>query len=258
MSVEDVDRELVTAVGKLDATTERINAALDAWKESHDTLGRALDGAANPEVVDVLDLQEAAADQLDEARAAVALIRDRISRYRASIGAGASSDGKSKPPGQERLASPRRPSNAVGVDGTEYPPEAAWAVPELPPRVQQKGDHTVGKVKIGNRPIPGAFRSDQGDVWVQEAQKRIKELGIRAWPYVPFHVEMRAAAMMVRSRVTSSEVVINNVPCGYQNQPPGCHQVLEPFLPEGSQMTVSGTDRKGRPYRRTYHGKAKR
>ncbi|MGI8311902.1 DddA-like double-stranded DNA deaminase toxin [Saccharopolyspora hattusasensis] len=76
-------------------------------------------------------------------------------------------------------------------------------------------------------------------------------------PFLPFHVELRAAAMMVRSGVTSADVVINNVPCGYQTRPPGCHQVLEPFLPEGSQVTVCGTDRKGRPYRRTYHGKAK-
>ncbi|MBB5155758.1 DddA-like double-stranded DNA deaminase toxin [Saccharopolyspora phatthalungensis] len=111
---------------------------------------------------------------------------------------------------------------------------------------------------VGDRPIPGQFRSNQRDIWVDEADQRIKALGIRAPWFLPFHVELRAAAMTIRRGVTAAEVVINNVPCGYQTRPPGCHQVLEPFLPEGSQVTVSGTDNKGRPYRRTYQGKAKR
>ncbi|MBB5152519.1 DddA-like double-stranded DNA deaminase toxin [Saccharopolyspora phatthalungensis] len=226
MSVEDVDRKLATAVGKLDEAAEKITTAALLCSEGQDALGYALTGATDPEALEALGLQETAADQLDETRAKVKAIRERIEQYRRSIGAGTSSAAVSSPPEPERPKPSARPPDAVGVDGSRYPPEAAWAVPELPPRVQQGGDRTVAKIKIGDQPLPGSFQSGQGDVWSDEARQRINDLGIRTARYVPYHVEMRAAAMMVRSDVTSAEVVINNVPCGYQTRPPGCHQTL--------------------------------
>ncbi len=255
-ALEEVERALANVVGKLDTATAQIDDALERWEESRTALGQALEGAHDPDALEALGLQQTAADELTEARRKVTATRARVVAYRLSIGGNQSSGSTSPEP--ERPAAPKRSPNAVGVDGSEYPSSAAWAVPELPPRVQERGDRTVGKVKIGDQTLPGEFRSGQRDVWSDEAAQRIKELGIRVPAYLAFHVEARAAAMMIRSGVTSGEVVINNVPCGYQTRPPGCHQLLEPFLPEGSQVTVSGTDRKGRPYRRTYNGKATR
>ncbi|GAB2667239.1 hypothetical protein GCM10027271_28460 [Saccharopolyspora gloriosae] len=253
--MEEVDRRLTAVLGRLDEATEQITAAGMASAESRDALTHALAGASAPDALDAVRSQEMTVDQLAEVRATVRAVRKRVTAYLSRLGA---SPGPAAARTPEPTAVPKRSPNAVGVDGSEYPPEAAWAVPELPPRVREKGDHTVGKIKIGDRPIAGEFRSDQWDIWTQEARERITRLGIAAPEYLPYHVEMRATAMMIRAGVKSAEVVINHVPCGYQTKPTGCHQVLERFLPEGSQVTVSGTDRKGRPYRRTYHGKANR
>ncbi|MGW0892056.1 DddA-like double-stranded DNA deaminase toxin [Saccharopolyspora sp. NPDC002578] len=251
--MEEVDRRLTAVLGRLDEATEQITAAGMASAESRDALTHALAGASAPDALDAVRSQEMTVDQLAEVRATVRAVRKRVTAYLSRLGA---SSGPAAARTPEPTAVPKRSPNAVGVDGSEYPPEAAWAVPELPPRVRGFPDRTVGKLKIGDRPIPGEFRSGQTDVWVGEAEQRIKALGIRAPRYLAFHVELRAAAMMIRSGLKSTELLINHVPCGYQNRPPGCHQVLESFLPEGFRMTVSGTDRNGRPYRRTYHGKA--
>ncbi|MGP4015866.1 DddA-like double-stranded DNA deaminase toxin [Saccharopolyspora sp. 5N708] len=257
-ALEDVQQRLANAVGKLDGATEQINTALTQCEESREALGQALAGATDAEVIGALRSQRTTAEQLDEARGKVKAIRDRITTYLASIGADRSSASESKPLESGRPAPPKQPPNAVGVDGSEYPPEAAWAVPELPPRVRQLGDRTVAKIKIGDTPLPGSFRSGQRDVWSEEAAERISSLGIDVPDYLANHVEVRAAAMMLRAGIRSATVVLNNVPCGYQTRPPGCHQLLEQFLPEGSDVTVQGTDRKGRPYQRTYHGRARR
>lgn len=254
-ALEEVEQALANAVDKLDAATAQIGAALDRGDESRTALGQALEGAHDNDALEALGLQQTAADELAAVRRKVTVMRARVVAYRSSV-AGSQSGGSASP--EPERPAPNHPVNAVGVDGSEYPSSAAWAVPELPPRVQQRGDRTVGKVKIGDQALPSEFQSGQRDVWSDEAAQRITELGIRVPAYLAYHVEARAAAMMIRSGVTSGEVVINNVPCGYQTRPPGCHQLLEPFLPAGSQVTVSGTDRKGRPYRRTYNGKATR
>ncbi|MEV0699246.1 DddA-like double-stranded DNA deaminase toxin [Saccharopolyspora sp. NPDC050389] len=258
-ALERVQQQLADAVGKLDEAATHLDAAFTSCEESQAALGLALDGATDQEATEALGSQETATAQVDEVRSKVQAIRERIIAYLTSIGALARSGSGvgSNPPERERPAALTHPPNAIGLDGSEYPPEAAWAVPELPPRVQNQGDRTVGKVKIGDQPIPGSIRSGQRDIWADEAQQRLRRLGIRTPPFLRFHVELRAAAMLIRSGVTAAEIVINHVPCGYLSRPPGCHQVLEPFLPEGSQVTVMGTDKKGRPYRRTYTGKAK-
>jgi hypothetical protein len=80
-------------------------------------------------------------------------------------------------------------------DGSEYPPEADWAVATLPTRVGVAGQRaTTGRVKIGDRVIPGEFRSGEWDSWVDRAWDRFKEVGKadRAGAFLKFHVESRA------------------------------------------------------------------
>ncbi|PKW15324.1 DddA-like double-stranded DNA deaminase toxin [Saccharopolyspora spinosa] len=213
MSVEDVDRKLATAVGKLDEAAEKITTATLSCSEGRDALGYALTGATDPEALEALGLQETAADQLDEARAKVAAIRERIEQYRRSIGAGASSAAGSAPPEPERPAAPKRPPNVVGVDGSEYPAAAAWAVDEgLPPRVQRgAGSPTVGYVRVNGLPT----RVQSGaDGFSDMVDQRLQEIGVRRPLDLRRHVEMKVAAMMTRTGDQHQEVVINHAPCG--------------------------------------------
>lgn len=156
-------------------------------------------------------------------------------------------------PSTAGAAAPKPRANVRHQDGSEYPTNASWAVPTLPPRVGTGGQTaTVGRIKIGSTEISGEFRSDQGDRWAGAAGQRMADLGIRGPSYLRFHVEMRTVAMMIDSRAPEASVCINNVPCGYQTRPIGCHQVLNDFLPEGYRLTVYGTDRNGKPFQRTY------
>ncbi|QIZ33485.1 DddA-like double-stranded DNA deaminase toxin [Saccharopolyspora sp. ASAGF58] len=223
--------------------------------ESREALGQALSGSNDLEAAEALGLQRSAADQLDEARAKVAAIRERIEQYRRCIGAGASSAAGSKPPEPERLAVPKRPPNAVGVDGSEYPGAAAWAVDEgLPPRVQRgAGSPTVGYVRVNGLPT----RVQSGaDGFSDTVDQRLREIGVRRPFDLRRHVEMKIAAMMTRTGDQHQEVVINHAPCGSEpGQTRGCHDMLERFLPRGRSMTVYGTTADGKPFSHTYHGK---
>ena len=133
MSVEEVGRRLATVLGRLDEAAEQITAAGMASAESRDALAHACAGTSAPDALDAVRSQEVTVDQLAEVRATVRAVRERVTAYLPRLGA---SPGPAAARTPEPTAVPKRSPNAVGVDGSEYPPEAAWAVPELPPRVR--------------------------------------------------------------------------------------------------------------------------
>ncbi|GAA4879955.1 DddA-like double-stranded DNA deaminase toxin [Saccharopolyspora cebuensis] len=255
MSVEEVDRTLATAVGKLDETAGTITAAALACAESRDALHAAITGTTDPEALDALGAQGAAAEQLDRARAQVKAIREQVERYRRDTLRPTPEEGRvtSEPP--DRPA-PRRPPNAVGVDGSEYPADAAADVVNLPARVEPRsGQRTVGQVTLNGRPV-GEMRSGN-DAWSASVSTRLKRLGIALPRIMHAHAEMKLAAMMIDTGIAEGMITINNAPCGSQpGQTPGCHQTLERFLPDGSTLTVRGTTEQGKPFSQTYRGKA--
>lgn len=153
---------------------------------------------------------------------------------------------------------PIRPEvESVEHAGSRYPSGAEWALPDLPRRVGDGERHTHARVRIGSREIPGAFQSNMPDRWAAEARQRISQLGIAVPHYLPYHVEMRAAAMLISSGVRDARLVMNNVPCGFRpGTTRGCHQALEHFLPTGTTLTVLGSDSDGRPFHHTYRGRA--
>lgn len=141
-------------------------------------------------------------------------------------------------------------------DGSRYPAAASWAAHLLAPRVGRQGQrHTEGFVQTADLDHPDALISGQHDYWAEQAHKRMQQAAIRH-PYLHFHVEMRAVALMVERGHTTAQVVLNNVPCGAEaNQPPGCHQFLELVLPVGSVLTVMGSCRDGQAFSHTYRGR---
>ncbi|MBB5159912.1 hypothetical protein BJ970_007512 [Saccharopolyspora phatthalungensis] len=254
-ALEEVDQGLANAVGKLDVALPQMDQALTAWEEGRDALVWAFTGSTDPEAAEAVQTQEWAIETLTEARRMLAAVRERIEQYRRSIGAGASSAAGNTPPQPERPAAPKPPPNAVGVDGSEYPAAAAWAVDEgLPPRVQRgAGSPTVGYVRVNGLPT----RVQSGaDGFSDMVDQRLQEIGVRRPLDLRRHVEMKIAAMMTRTGDQHQEVVINHAPCGSEpGQTRGCHDMLERFLPRGRSMTVHGTTADGKPFSHTYHGK---
>jgi hypothetical protein len=62
--------------------------------------------------------------------------------------------------------------------------------------------------------------------------------------------------MMIETGQRQAEVVINNVVCGYQSKPPGCHQRIEDLLPPDWELRILGTGTRGRPFSRLYRGRS--
>ena len=95
-------------------------------------------------------------------------------------------------------------------------------LPDLPPRVGQQGQRrTVGKIKVGDREIPGRLSSGEYDRWADLAYERFVQVGFADGPaeYLAYHVESRVVAMMIELGQRSAEITINNVPCGLQTRP---------------------------------------
>lgn len=86
------------------------------------------------------------------------------------------------------------PQPVRAADGSDYPAAAAWAVPELPARVQGKRDKAVGRIKINGRALPVPVESGM-DTWSDRAGERMRSLGTPE--YLRSHVEMKLATLMI-------------------------------------------------------------
>jgi hypothetical protein len=149
-------------------------------------------------------------------------------------------------------------STVQARDGSHYPAAAEWCVDLLPRRVRERepGEKTCGYVD--GRLTP--FISGRDGGWTPKIEDRFAELKIVTKEFgdvVKSHVEMKVATMMIHEQRQHSELVINHAPCGSQpGKPPGCDQVLEPYLPKGYTLTVHGTTQQGEPFSKTYKGRA--
>lgn len=123
--------------------------------EAHDTLASA--GQVEPDLV-------AARTRIS---AAIGLVRTYCARL----------TGLSPPQTPHR---PAPPPAAVHRDGSRYPPQAKWALDDLPNRVRTgTGDRTVGRILLDGRDV-GALTSGLDDVWSPAVAQRMRDLGIRS------------------------------------------------------------------------------
>lgn len=163
-----------------------------------------------------------------------------------------------QPPPGGRPASgeppPTGPAAVTNRHGDRYPSEAAGLVENLPPRVVSgAGDRTVGVPRVGGRPA-APIESGYDPELSEAISARLAELGVRD-TYLRFHTELKVAQMMVQTGHQEVELAINNVPCGIETQrnwADTCDKVLDRYLPAGSRLTVYGTTRDNRPWRRIY------
>lgn len=208
------------------------------------------------------DSAEVVGQSQQQADAAAALFRNlmalrealnRVADYHTGAGVPASAaprSGAAAPP--QTMPGPSR----VAPDGSEYPDAAADLVEAMPPRVKtgELNQKTVGYVK--GEPH-GQFTSGRDETWTPRVAKRLRQQGLhRHADYLSRHTEMKVAAWMIKRGRRDSEVVINHEPCGFRFPRPGCHSVLERFLPRGYVLTVHGTSQHGAPFTQTYRGQA--
>ncbi len=143
--------------------------------------------------------------------------------------------------------------------GDRYPEEALPYSEDLPPRVRrgQRNSPMTGIVDIAGRSY-GEISATRRDPWTAEVLERLHLLQLEEEAeMVANHVEMKVVAMMIRSGAKSGRVIINHAPCGSEpTMSEGCHHILPQFLPGGRSLTVFGTDASGRPFNRTYVGRA--
>jgi hypothetical protein len=145
-----------------------------------------------------------------------------------------------KPPAAQSQARPKRPAQPV----RPVPPERIKAIRNSlpPPVIPRTGQRTVGQW-IG----PDGHAEPIQSGWDEKSdlvQDQLARLGLPEGTTRKGDVEMKLAAYMVAKGITHAEVVINNVPCKVEN---GCAKLVPVLLPEGSSLTVHGTDQKGNP-----------
>ncbi|MFD9891382.1 DddA-like double-stranded DNA deaminase toxin [Amycolatopsis sp. NPDC059027] len=212
-----------------------------------DSLAGTVDAEGREAVLRLAEV-ETAADAVGAALNEAVAVLDR---YHEQLGLGRMPEPlRSQPP----LSPLGEGASARHEDGSRYPVGAAWAVSMLPPRVRGRKQRTVGYAKINGRVIPASF-SSRPDAWADTAGHRLRERGLP--DYLRFHVEIKLAALMIDTRATEAEVVINHAPCGSEpGTGGGCHETLEEFLPEGYKLTVHGSTANGEPFSHTYRGSA--
>ncbi|SFT60115.1 SCP1.201-like deaminase [Actinopolyspora lacussalsi subsp. righensis] len=251
-ALEEVGQSLATTITKATEAQKAIVAAGNTWNERGQKLTEHLSGTNNADAQHLLDQHETTAEDTREAWRKITLALRAIQRYRTSIEGEPTSELGAAP----GASAPRTGiSNATAPDGSEYPPEAAWVADTLPRRVRP-GDKTVG---YANGSFTDRFVSGVDHVWTPHIQERARGLGMSRWVIkaLSSHVEMKVASMMIQRGQRNAEVVINNVPCGSRaDQPPGCAQALERFLPGESTLTVHGTTEAGEPFTQRYEGRA--
>ncbi|MGP4016851.1 DddA-like double-stranded DNA deaminase toxin [Saccharopolyspora sp. 5N708] len=206
----------------------------------------------DPELAEAITAMGGVREEIDQAWQICRRVREICERYLNAIGATADAGGA---PGNPTQPAPR---HAIASDGSHYPQEAAPVIDVLPRRVREKeaAEKTVGYV---DGSVTNRFTSGRDQTWTPAILARARSVGLapRLAAFVSSHVEMKVAAMMLQRGQRHSELVINHVPCGSQpNQPTGCDQVIERFLPAGYTLTVHGTTQTGRPFSKTYKGQA--
>jgi hypothetical protein len=254
----------------LEQARHSLVAATTLMDEAAQAAGGAVRGTADAAIARIPAMFAEAGRELDDPQRVVTDVESALRAYLVSIvgvGWDSSVSGASSQAGwtsaRLRPLEQERPSpSPMGVrnrHGDRFPEEALPYCDDLPPRVLvgQGNSPTTGIVEMGGRSY-GEVRPSRGDMWSQEVVKRIDALGMsrRAKRY-DNHVEMKAAAMLVMSNALEGRVIINHAPCGSEpGAYEGCDTFLAAFIPEGSVLTVLGTDAQGESFKRVYRGRA--
>lgn len=261
MSIQELAAQLAVVLARLAEARRSLTTAAVSLGEAREMARTATRGTTQSG-------PKQAAAQLANARREVAEARDRchqadvaIQAYMAEVGIpvpGAALFGVSSP--QERPRASARPAGVANRHGDRYPEAALPYSDGLPPRVLRgtRNVPIVGHINLDGRDV-GTIGAAFGDVWEKDSTSRMRALGLRRALGVAHHVEMKAVVMMIKTGARHARVIINHSPCGSQpGASLGCDTFLPDVVPQGSTVTVLGTDAHGEAFERTYHGRAVR
>lgn len=227
---------------------QHLARAAELIEESVQLLGQALYGSTDAEAEQALALlahaHQAVADLyrvLDNAENGV---RDYLTRLGAADSTDTGTSGQAGTPRPERNSPPPPAPEQIRRLRDELPPDVPPPEKRHPGTPRQK---THGRwVGPDGQVRPIVSGEDEG---YAESVKAFRDLGARGIPQRASDVEMKLAAYMRNHGVRSAAVVINNTPCP---GPFGCDALVPVLLPQGSTLTVHGSNN----FTKTYQGGA--
>ncbi|GAA2662749.1 MULTISPECIES: DddA-like double-stranded DNA deaminase toxin [Actinosynnema] len=233
-SLEAVADELESVCDRAAECRTALLSAVDGVQRAREWLERISAGSNDPEWAGLLACLAEVERGIDEVSLAlsdgVGLVLDVVANL---IGGGAGDRG----------------GNGHAADEPAAPPDRIEELRrELPPPVTPRmGQKTHGRWFGPDGKVRSAISGkDEGFALVL---RTVREMGMtRGFPLRAADVEMKTAAHMRASGITSATLVINHVPC--DDGMFSCDRMVPVLLPAGSTLTVFGAS----GFRRTYHG----
>ncbi|ADJ43933.1 hypothetical protein AMES_2110 [Amycolatopsis mediterranei S699] len=250
--VEDLAAAVRTALGKLSpASLEQAAGCLD---EAVQALTQT--GSQQPEMQQAISGLMSVAEGVTSVQQLVARASGLLTTYLDRLGTEQPADGStssSAPASDEAADTPQPDSNPLPArDGQRLDREQAEAIrAQLPPTVKPGTGQKTHGCWVDEQGQPQSVTSGQDNsaaaVWA-----RLQALGIplSGPPTATADVEQKVAIQMIQQGRQHVDVVINNEPCRGRFS---CDTLVPIILPEGSSLTVHGTN----GFRKTYTGGAK-
>jgi hypothetical protein len=216
VSMGEVIAGLNAVLDHLDRARERLTVGQRAWASAAQVYRDTLRGSQQQEPRDI----DAISTTLDDATlqrifVAVFTAESAIKRLLRSYGGQRTSQSISTRPSASQPSGSQ--SGITNRHGDRYPAEAVGLIEDLPPRVvPRSGGRTVGVPRVAGKvaaPIESGYDPDLSEA----IAARLDQLGIRSTYWADT-----------------------------------CDKVLDLFLPPGFVLTVHGTTRDNRPWRKTY------
>jgi nucleic acid/nucleotide deaminase of polymorphic system toxin len=245
-NVDDVAAAVEDAAGKVDASDAAFQQAADMLDECVQALTAATQGTDAPEIRQALGLANQASEDIGKLRTDLKAKAADVRRYRDGL--------KGPPPAPApsggSATTPAAPSTTSVPPGEPAHVKAARS--DLPPPVvKNAGYKTHGRWSAGDSTDVAPIVSGKRDDMYATTQAHLATLGMGEYA-IASHVETKLAVHMATTGLTNVTVTINNTPCP---GPLGCDTLLPAVLPEGSKLTVYGTNEDGTPTVNTYTGR---
>ncbi|SDU67371.1 DddA-like double-stranded DNA deaminase toxin [Amycolatopsis keratiniphila] len=245
--VQELASGVRTALAKMKAAGASLERAGQELEEAREKWSEVAVGVSDPDFTRLPSLSAEVQSSSESVSGLIGQSSDLLEGYLRDLGMPAEStsagvSGQSAPPG------PGSPSGDRDVDEEDDDALVERLQRELPPGPKPgiRGVKTQGQwFAPGKKAEPIASGLDDRTDRVDEI---LKESGCSMRPVTAAaDVELKLAAEMRDSGITEASVVINNVPCTGKTS---CDGLLGIVLPEGSKLTVHGTD----GFKKTYEG----
>ena len=259
-SIREVAARVRAACEKGRQARSALERAEDLAEEAHDELVRTLAGSTDPDVdpmpASFLAVKDGCKGYLwpllNEAVKAAESYANRLAAEGSRNPGPATQRPRQPPTAQPPQQSPARQAEPDGP--FDIPTERIEQLRrELPPPVvagtgQKTRGYWIGADGTAQPVVSG--RDDDAD----EADARLRDMGMPRKSAKTGDVEIKLATRMVREGIRHATILINNEPC---IGPFGCDTLVPALLPEGASLTVYGTDEQGERVRKRYTGGAR-